>query len=303
MNILVLGGNGFIGSHLVDQLILSGHKVRVFDRSPEQFRKPLKRVDYQYGNFNDGISVSEALHGIQVVVHLISTSVPSTSNLNPIEDVNNNLVGTVGLLESMRKTSIRKIIYISSGGTVYGDSKELMISEEHPLNPICSYGIVKLAVEKYLLMYQTLYEFEPTILRVSNPYGPRQGRMGLQGLVGTILNKVIEKDAVEIWGDGEVVRDYLYISDLVRACVLAVDKKVTGVFNVGCGQGYSINQVIQLIENVSSCKVNVNRLGIRDIDVKRSVLNIDKVSGQLGWSPEIDIKEGLIKHYEWLKSL
>ena len=303
MKILVLGGNGFIGSHLIDQLILTGHKVRVFDRSPEQFRKPLKNVDYHYGDFNDGILVSEALHSIDVVFHLISTSVPSTSNLSPIDDVNNNLVGTIKLLESMRKTGIQKIVYLSSGGTVYGDSKKLMITEEHPLNPICSYGIVKLAVEKYLIMYQKLYEFEPVILRASNPYGPRQGKMGLQGLIGTILNKVINKESVEIWGDGEVVRDYLYISDLIRACVLAVNKNVSGVFNIGSGQGYSVNQIIQLIEDVSFCKINVNRTDIRDIDVKRSVLDINKVSRVLGWSPEIHIKEGLTKHYEWLRSL
>lgn len=303
MNVLVLGGNGFIGSHLVDQLITLGHKVRVFDRGPEQFRKPLIGVDYRYGDFNEKFLVSDALQGIEVVFHLICTSVPSTSNLSPADDVSNNLVDTINLLENMKNTGVRKIVYMSSGGTIYGNSRQLKITEDHPLNPICSYGIVKLAVEKYLLMYQKLYKFEPIILRASNPYGPRQSKIGLQGLISTILNKAIDNETVEVWGDGEAVRDYLYISDLVRACTLAIDKNICGVFNIGSGIGYSINQVIDLIEEVCLYKIKVTRTKTRKLDVSRSVLDIQKAKNIIGWSPKISIQKGILLHKEWLNSL
>jgi len=303
MRILVLGGNGFIGVNLVDQLINSGHKVCVYDRSPSQLHDPLGNVEYQYGSLNDESSVSQALHNIEVVFHLISSSIPSTSNLNPMDDIKNNLVDTVGLLERMNKMKIRKIIYISSGGTIYGDSSNALINEDHPLNPNCSYGIVKLAVEKYLMMYARLYKFEPVILRASNPYGPWQGKVGLQGLIGTVLTKIINNEPIEIWGDGEVIRDYLYITDLIDACECALNEELSGVFNIGSGIGYTVNQVIKLIEEITSKKIEVRYSESREVDVKKVVLDISKAKKEFGWEPKISINEGLKEHYKWLLSL
>ena len=303
MRILVLGGNGFIGVNLVDRLINSGHKVCVYDRSHPRFRNPLVNVEYQYGSLNDESSVSQALQNKEVVFHLISSSIPSTSNLSPIDDIKNNLVDTVSLLECMNKMKIRKIIYISSGGTIYGDSSNALINEDHSLNPNCSYGIVKLAVEKYLMMYARLYKFEPVILRASNPYGPWQGKVGLQGLIGTVLSKVINNEFIEVWGDGEVIRDYLYVTDLVDACERALNKELSGIFNIGSGIGYSINQIIKLIENITSKKIEVRYSESREVDLKKVVLDISKAKKELGWEPKVSINEGLKMHYKWLLSL
>ncbi len=303
MNSLVLGGNGFIGSHLVDQLLKLGHKVRVFDQHPRINQINLKKIDYQSGNFNDEQSVKAALQGIEIVYHLISTTVPSTSNLNPMADVQCNLIGTIRLLESMRNHNICKIVYFSSGGTIYGNSTELKISEEHSQNPICSYGIVKLSIEKYLLMYKELYSIEPLILRISNPYGPGQRNCEVQGLIGAFLRNITEGKSIEIWGNGEVVRDYIYISDVIDACELAIEKNLSGIFNIGTGKGYSVNQVIDLIKKVYPSKFNISYKEKRNFDVERAVLDIQKANMIIGWRPKVTLEFGLIKYIEWLQSL
>lgn len=303
MNILVLGGNGFIGSHVVDHLVAAGrHRVRVFDRSPEKYRRPLPDVDYMSGSFDDTFLIAEALQDVDIVVHLISTTLPSTSNLDPEEDIRSNLISTIRLLEKMRKEGVRRIVYLSSGGTVYGDTRVSLISEDHLLNPVCSYGVVKVAIENYLNMYQNLYGLEPLVLRASNPYGPRQGHIGVQGLIGTFLNKFIRGEPLEIWGDGRVVRDYIYIDDLARLCVNAIEKNVTGVFNAGSGVGHSINEVVETLKNVAEVDLDVRYKEGRCFDIQRSVLDIQRAKQVFDWQPEITLEEGMAEHLNWLKS-
>lgn len=303
MNVLVLGGNGFIGSNLVERLVAEGHRVRIYDRSPSRLNVLGQKVEYQSGNLNDITSISQALNDIDIVFHLVSGSIPSTSNLSPADDVRDNLVDTIGLLECMREMCITRIVYMSSGGTIYGDSDEDLINENHSLNPNCSYGIVKLAVEKYLLMYQRLYDFEPVILRVSNPYGPWQSKVGIHGLIGTLLSKVISNEQVEIWGDGEIVRDYIHINDVIAACINVMGSRSTGIFNIGSGVGYSINEVMKMVEEVTQSKLDVKYSKRRDLDVKKVVLDISKAKKVLNWVPKIAIKDGIKTHYDWLRSL
>lgn len=303
IKVLVLGGNGFIGSNLVERLVTEGHQVRVYDRSPSRLHVLDQKVEYQNGGFSDVTSISKALHDIDIVFHLISGSIPSTSNLSPADDVRDNLVDTIGLLECMRKMGITRIVYMSSGGTIYGDSDEDLINENHSLNPNCSYGIVKLAVEKYLTMYQRLYDFEPVILRVSNPYGPWQSKVGIQGLISTLLSKAISNEQVEIWGDGEVVRDYIHIDDVIEACLNVMGSRSTGIFNIGSGVGHSINEVMKIVEEVTQSKLEVKYSKRRDLDVKKVVLDISKAKKVLNWAPKIAIKDGIKTHNNWVQSL
>lgn len=179
MRALVIGGSGFIGSHLVDSLLKQGKKVRVFDRAPERFRGAQRGVDFVQGSFDDVAALAEALSDVDQVFHLLSTTVPSTSNLNPVADIEGNLINSVRLLELMRASDVRRIVYLSSGGTVYGIPQTDPVAESHPLRPISSYGIVKVAVENYLHLEQQLHGLHPVVLRVSNPYGPRQGHGGV----------------------------------------------------------------------------------------------------------------------------
>ncbi|MDM8546312.1 NAD-dependent epimerase/dehydratase family protein [Candidatus Venteria ishoeyi] len=300
MKILIIGGNGFIGSHLVDSLLSHGYQVRVFDRSPEKFRAPLPNVEYRLYDFNDFSALTEALEGIDIVFHLLSTTAPSTSNINPASDIEDNLVGTIKLLQIMVQKKITRMIYISSGGTVYGVPQIVPIPESHPLNPICSYGVVKVAIEKYLFMYQQLYGIRSVILRPSNPYGERQGHGGVQGVIGTFLDKLIKNEQIEIWGDGSVVRDFIHVTDLAKLCRIAAEKDVCGVYNTGTGIGYSILDILDVIRNVSgkNC-VPTFSLG-RKYDVPRSILDISKAKYELKWYPHIDLKQGVARTYDWL---
>jgi UDP-glucose 4-epimerase len=301
MRALVFGGNGFIGSHLVDSLLDEGHFVRVFDRMPERSRSPLPNVDYHVGQFGDAFSMAEALSGIDLVYHLVSTTLPATSNLDPVGDIKDNLIATIVLLDQMIKAGVKRIVYLSSGGTVYGNPQSVPISEEHPLHPICSYGIIKATIENYLFMYQQLYGLEPIVIRPSNPFGPRQGHIGVQGLIATFLKKIYDNEPLTVWGDGSVIRDYLYVSDLAHLCQIAGQSIKTGVFNAGYGEGYSINQIIGFMTEVLDIHFQTQFKPGRSLDVKEVVLDIEKCKEQFGWSPEVTIQSGIKKHWDWLQ--
>jgi UDP-glucose 4-epimerase len=302
MKILVMGGNGFIGSHLVDHLIAAGHQVRVFDRSPERFRQPLNQVEYRLGSFDDTFQLVEALHGVDAVCHLISTTVPGTSNLDPITDIRNNLINTISLLEQMRVKGISRILFLSSGGAIYGNPELSPIDEDHRLNPISSYGVVKVAIEKYLNMYHQLYGFQPIILRPSNLYGPRQGHTGVQGIIGTLLARALTGDSLEVWGDGSIIRDYLHVSDLARLCIKTLESDICGVFNAGSGEGTSINEVIELVRDITGEEIQIRYRDGRSLDVREAVLDIGRVRNQIGWKPEISLNDGIKDQWQWIKS-
>ena len=303
MKALVLGGHGFIGSHVVDALLSEGHAVRVFDRSPEKYRPVDPRVDACIAAFDDVPALAEALEGIDVVYHLISTTVPSTSNKDPVSDVSSNLVGTLRLLDLVRDSRVSRFVFLSSGGTVYGRPETVPIPEGHPLRPLCSYGVVKVAIENYLHMFAELHGLRPVVLRASNPYGERQGHAGVQGIIGTVFGRVLSGQPVEVWGDGRVVRDYLHVSDLARLCVLAGESEVCGTFNAGSGQGISINDLIERIFTVCGRRVEVGRTQGRAFDIPEIVLDIERAREVFGWRPAISLDAGLERTWRWFESL
>jgi UDP-glucose 4-epimerase len=303
MRALVLGGNGFIGSHVVDALVKAGHEVRVFDRALELHRPPLPNVDYRLGAFADVPALAEALEGIDVVYHLISTTVPSTSNLDPVGDIEGNLINTVRLLQLMVQKEIKRIVYLSSGGTVYGIPNTVPIPETHPLRPICSYGVVKVAIENYLQMFRQLDGLEYVVLRASNPYGERQGHAGVQGVIGTFLAKVLNGEAIEIWGDGSIVRDFIYVKDLADLCVMAGSNPYTGILNAGSGVGHSIKDVLDVIGQVVGAKVLPIFKQGRTYDVPKVVLDMSKVDEVLGWQPKVHLQDGLADTWRWMQML
>lgn len=302
MKSLVLGGNGFIGSHLVDDLLSAGHDVVVLDKAHDIFRPPIDGVSYFIGDFGDSSKLAEALEGVDVVYHLISTTVPSTSNLDPASDVRGNLLCSLQLLDLMTKMQIKKIVYLSSGGTVYGVPNEMPIKETHALKPICSYGIVKLAVENYLYMYQQKHGLDFVILRASNPYGERQGHVGVQGVVGTFMSQIAKGEVIKIWGDGSTVRDYVYVGDLSRLCVQAGERSSVGIFNVGSGEGHSVKEVIDTIVAVSGIEVSPIYESARSFDVPRVVLDIENARRTYDFCPSVTLRDGFERTWLWLRS-
>ncbi|RYU60930.1 NAD-dependent epimerase/dehydratase family protein [Methylolobus aquaticus] len=297
---LVLGGNGFIGSHLVDALASSGAWVRVFDRAGSQRHQVVRGVDYRYGEFSDHATLAESLADTDLVIHLISTTVPGTANLDPIADIEGNLIGTVRLLQQMRDVGVPKLLFLSSGGTVYGNTEMSPIPEAHSRNPLSSYGIVKSAIESYIAMYSTLFGLKSLVLRVSNPYGPRQSHLGVQGVIPTFFHRVKTGDQIKIWGDGTNLRDYLYISDLISFIVEAVRLDLNGVFNVGSGQGASVSDILQLVSEVTGVDPVVEYLPARRFDVKNVVLDVSKACAALQWQPKVALREGCELYWRWL---
>jgi UDP-glucose 4-epimerase len=293
MNMLVLGGNGFIGSHIVDLLLQNNHFVRVVDKFPERFRKPLDGVDYRIIHFEDKAELAESLTNIDIVYHCISTTVPSTSSLDPIYDIQSNLVNTVSFLNMMIKAEIKRIVFLSSGGTVYGNPTETPTRETHPLRPISSYGIVKVAIENYLFMYEMLNKMKPVILRPSNPYGPRQGHFQTQGVISTFLKSIRSDKELFVWGTGDIVRDYIYIDDLVELCYQASISDRCGVFNVGSGRGTSINEIIGIISRITNINADAKFYPQRAVDVQKIVLDISKTTETFKWAPKISLEEGI----------
>ncbi|HRO25865.1 MAG TPA: NAD-dependent epimerase/dehydratase family protein [Luteimonas sp.] len=293
MRALVVGGNGFIGSTLVLRLLSEGYRVRVLDRGTPRSDVDWGGIEYQRGDLTDPVTLDHAVADTDIVFHLASTTVPGTSNLDPHSDVTSNLLGTLNLLASMRRVGVRRLVFLSSGGTVYGNAVASPVSEDAPLNPISSYGVVKVAIEKYLNMYASLGEISPLIIRPANPYGPRQSVSGQQGAIAVFLGKALRGEPIEIWGDGTVVRDYVYVDDLVDMVAMAVSAGATGTFNAGSGSGYSLRAVCDAIQKVCGAPLRISYREARKFDVRSIVLDITAAGKAFGWSPGTGLEEGL----------
>lgn len=301
MRSLVIGGNGFIGSHLVEELRNRGDDVRVLDPGAPRDDFDWGGVAYKQGALGSDDQLAAALDGVDVVYHAASTTVPSTSNLDAEADIAGNLLPALRLLAGMRRRGVRRIVYFSSGGTVYGPPLALPIPEEHPTNPISSYGIVKLAVEKYLQMHAALHGISPLILRPSNPYGPRQSLSGVQGIIAAFFGCCLKGEPIRIMGDGTIVRDYMYVTDLVRLAAKAGATSREGVYNAGSGQGHSILQIVGAMSEVIGADMDVEYLPARDFDVREVVLDIRRAQSEFDWTPRMSLDDGLASTWRWLR--
>jgi UDP-glucose 4-epimerase len=303
---LVLGGAGFIGSHLAEALAQQGRRVRVFDR-PHVDRLPLfpRAAGFEVftGDFLNPRALSPALEGAEVVFHLVSTTLPKSSNDNPLYDVESNVLGSLRLLELCREHGVRKLVFVSSGGTVYGVPRATPVAEDHPTEPISSYGIHKLTVEKYLALAHRLHGLDYRIARPANLYGPRQRLDTAQGAVAVFLDRALREQPIQIWGDGSVVRDYVYIADAVDALLrLASFDGAQRIFNIGSGKGASLNQLVAEIEKLLGRRVQTEHGAPRGLDVPASVLDASLAERHLGWRASTPLAEGLRRTCEWLRA-
>jgi UDP-glucose 4-epimerase len=256
-------------------------------------------VEWVRGDFADINLVRRALHDVEVVFHLISTSLPASSNNNLPLDLSSNVLPTLNMLEAARSAGVRKVIYTSSGGTVYGVPERTPIPEDHPLNPICAYGVHKLAIEKYLYLVHHLWGIEYAVLRPSNPYGPGQPVNRPQGAIAQFARKIAHREPVEIWGDGSVVRDYVYIDDVIRACLMLADHQgPSRTFNIGTGQGTSLLELVYSIEGVTGEKAKIQFREGRSADVPVNILDISRAGTEMNWRPEVPLSVGIRRALE-----
>lgn len=303
MKCVVFGGGGFLGSHLVESLLRSDHDVQVFDQPRARYLEYSSQLGANIvtGNFLNADDVGKAIADCDVVYHLVSATVPQTSNENPCYDVETNLIGTLQLLEKMRSANVKKIIFASSGGTVYGIPQEIPVKESHSTDPISSYGITKLAIEKYLHLYGTLHGLDYCILRIANAYGVRQPITQTQGAIAAFLGKAASKEEIIVWGDGSIVRDYVYASDIANAFVQACSYKgELKVFNIGSGHGHSLNDIIGAVENTAGFSLQVKYMPGRSFDVPTNLLDISRAKMFLNWQPQVGLLEGISRAYEWV---
>jgi UDP-glucose 4-epimerase len=306
MKILILGGAGFIGTSLTNLLLSKNFDLRILKRLNtviQSYDDNGGDIELFNGDFLNKDDLIKSLDSVDIVVHLISSTMPKGSNDNPVFDTQTNLIGTLNLLDSMvMSKSAKKIIFISSGGTVYGNPLSLPIDESHPLNPQVSYGINKLAIEKYLSLYKKLHGINYIILRVSNPYGKFQNIYKSQGAVGVFINRALNDLPIEIWGDGSVVRDYIHVTDVSKAILKSIEYKGDySIFNVGSGCGVDLNYLLSLIKKISKREITINYTAKRSFDVAVNYLSIQLASEELDWQPLIDIEHGLLDTIEWFK--
>ena len=293
---VVLGGCGFLGSVITRRMVDQGWRVRVFDKEgTDDFRlKPVRsKIEIIRGDFMNAGDIRRALQGSSTVLHFVGTTIPQTSMEDIDHDLHTNVLGTVRLLEVAREMKVERFIFSSSGGTVYGVPREFRpLRETDPTDPISAYGISKLMVEKYIHLFYANYRLPYVILRFSNPYGESQSVTRPQGAVSVMLDKALKGEEIQVWGDGSVVRDYLYEEDLAEAVESVLEHpRLEGIFNVGTGKGTSLNQLVDMIQRTHNVDVKVTYTPSRTFDVPYNVLDISKIGGTTGWKPQHFLQE------------
>jgi UDP-glucose 4-epimerase len=304
--IVVLGGLGFIGSHLCRALVNRGDKVRVFSKLYGS-RELVTDIESDLEIFEADImqprEVLDVIGDSQVLIDLVHTTRPGSSMRDPEYDVTTNVAAHVKWLRSLGETRLEKVIFISSGGTVYGPPQAQPIDEDHPTEPVSSYGITKLALEKYFSMYANLAGIRCTILRPSNVYGPGNRLNVGQGVIGVLADRALKGQTLEVWGTGESRRDYLYIDDLIAAFLALIDYEGThSVFNVSSGSAISVLDIIDSLRVAIGEMPEIVHLPSTEFDVGLNVLSSARLTSATGWRPQVSLGDGIPRLIEWLRA-
>lgn len=304
MNVLILGAAGFIGTNLAIELAKdASNKITLVDKSRSYFNSDLNFENAEIIESSLDISMDfSVLSGHDVVYHLVSTNVPTTSNQHISQDIQANVLFSSNLFDACVKYGAKKVVFISSGGTVYGKEASCPLSENTPTNPISSYGLQKVAIEKLLYLYSYMYGLDYRIIRLSNPYGPYQRPNGILGAVTTFTYKALKGDEIAVYGDGSVVRDFIYINDAIRGIKNIVNgENKHHIFNLGCGYGTSIKELLDAIKKSLSCELNVVYKEGRSVDVPVNYLDISRYEKCYGKLNPITLKEGIKKTADFMK--
>ena len=302
MKALVTGGAGFIGSNLVRLLLAEGHEVHVLDSLASGYRGNLEGVPLSrlvWGDIRDATMVDAAMAGTEVVFHLAASVGNSRSIDHPHVDASMNVMGTLNVLEGMRRHGLRKIVFSSSAG-IFGELKTLPIAEDHPVEPDSPYGAAKLGAEKLCLAYAKLYPLEAVCLRYFNVYGERQRYDAYGNVIPIFAHKMIFGQPLTIYGDGEQTRDFINVADVARANLAAgLNRGVSGAFNLGSASAITINRLVDLMREASGLRPQVIHGPPRKGDVRHSLADVSAIRRALGWEPKVGFEEGLRSYMAW----
>jgi UDP-glucose 4-epimerase len=306
MKVLVTGGAGFIGSHVVDHHLRNGFEVVIVDdlsTGRESNLNPEAKF-YRLDIRDPEIAEVFKREKPDYVNHHAAQMDVRRSVVDPLFDADVNVRGSINLLENARSTNVKRFVYISTGGAVYGEPEYLPCDEDHPIKPICPYGASKHTVEHYLYMYHVNYGLEYTVLRYPNVYGPRQDPHGEAGVVAIFTGQMLADKPVVIHGDGKQERDFVYVEDCARANVMALTHENSdGIFNLGFNKGTTINEIFSLLASITSYSRDP-RYGPPKLGETRQIfLDANKANSQLGWFPQVELKEGLAKTVEYFKGV
>jgi len=294
-NCVVLGGNGFLGSSMVDELAAQGHEVTAFDRfSAAEPAYRAAGVRAITGDFLNEADLRDMLVGQDYLFHFLSTTTPASAENDPSLDVRTNVSQTVRLLELAVQAGVTKVYFASTGGAIYGDQDVPLIGEDSLPSPVSPYAIGKQAIEGYLRYFHRKHGLESVSFRISNPYGPRQHINKKQGVIPIFLHAVASGMPIELFGDGSAVRDYIYAEDAARMMARAVGRMTHhSVYNIGSGRGTSLNDLIGLVREVTGETLSVERRPQPTTFVQRSVLDISRYHSEFGESDLIPLREGI----------
>ncbi len=302
MKILVTGGAGFIGSNVVDAYIEKGYEVVVVDDLSSGKKENLnKKAKFYKLDICDKALEEVFEERIDIVNHHAAQVDVRKSIADPAFDARINIEGSLNILENCRKYKIKKIIFASSGGVIYGECGNLPPNEDSPISPISPYGVSKYAMECYLSTYEKIYGLRYTALRYGNVYGPRQDPYGEAGVVAIFSGKMLNNEEVNIFGDGEQVRDYIYVGDIVKANILCLENGDNEIFNIGTSKSTSVNQLFSEMKELTQYSKQAVYKPARAGELMRSSLDVGKAEQKLGWKAEVDIREGLKKTIDFFR--
>lgn len=307
---VIFGAAGFIGTNLSlklaneqpSHLILLDKKLEYFKHM--EYYNNYCNVELRQSDFTCEEDYTKYLKENDIVYHLVSTTMPSNANLNISQELQANVVFTSKLLDACVQKKVKKVIFVSSGGTVYGKDVKCPINENNPTNPICSYGLQKLTIEKLLSIYKYIYGLDYVILRLANPFGPFQRPNGLLGAVTTFIYRILNNETINIYGDGNVIRDYVYIDDVVEAILKVTKNKCKyDIYNIGSGVGVSLNELIRYISSCLKITPNIVYGASRKADVPVNILDISRYENEFGNLSVTTFENGIKKTADFLNAL
>ncbi len=306
MKVLVTGGGGFVGSHLIEELLIQGNEIVCLDnfttgktRNLKSFEERITLIEGDILNPND---IKTALKDVESVYHLAAQISVSHSVRDPLYDASININGFINILNAILNRSVKRIVYVSTGGAIYGEPNQLPASETTLEDPISPYGLSKLVGEKYLKWFNLAHGLSYAIIRPANIFGPRQDPLGEAGVISIFLGKILEQESLEIFGNGTDTRDYVYVKDIATICTSAMGSKENDTFNAGTGKETSLNDLVSVIEKVTSYTPNIKYLPPRPGDVKKIALDINKAKSKLNWTPQTTLEEGIKHTWNWFKN-